>query len=1170
MKKALRKETFRSIGRTKARFISIIAIVALGISFFAGMKATEPDMKETASLYYEQSNLMDIRVISPVGLTDEDIEALAEVDGVETVAPGRFVDGILKVDGKSIGDIDGSEMTCRAISIDFDEAQEFQETGSAPDDYMNRITLLEGEWPDQPNECVVDGSALSAPEQFQIGQTVTLEGDGSDITDDLNVTEFKIVGIIRTPLYLSFERGNTTIGSGKLGSFMYVSDEVFNFDYYTEAFINVAGADNYEPYTEEYTDFIAPVLTRIEELESVRLPLRVQTIRTETEPKVLNGETELAAQEAAFNQQIADAEAQLEQLHDVAENGEADLEALKEQFNNSLTDAQRELLTNTDEYNSSYREWIAKKNELEEAKVKLKELEQARSEYSANELLLRQAEQQIKSSQEDITQAEELIAQARAAMDYFNALQDGSVENLEDWIEQSGLPAEQLTQIVEAIKRLTAMGTAEDMIAFADAQLQQYEKELEASKQELAAAQAEYDESKQKLDEAAAEISKYDGLDEQIAQAEQELDAAERELDAGNSDLKMGQLELNVNQQQLQNQISLAETQLADALEKAETADADFAAQKAEGEQKLADARADLKAAQDLLASLDTASWMIQDRDDQPGYTSYGQTAERMGALAQVFPIFFFLVAALVCLTTMTRMVEEERTQLGTLKALGYSNGAIVSKYLIYSLTASLLGSVIGLALGFYIFPKAIFAAWGIMYDYPSCVINFEWRYALIGTLVSLLATTAAAIFACRKELREKPAKLMRPKAPKAGKRILLERIGFIWSHLNFTSKVTARNLFRNKKRFITTLIGVTGCTALLLTGFGLGDSISAIMDRQFGDEGVSKYDVQIVLSEEQSLDNGEPAIMQTIRSRSEIKRAMMTHMDVIDGTSERTDSVLEINLLVPENSASLAEFVKMENRKTKEAVALDDSGVVITEKFAEDTETEIGDDIIIIDANGEEHSVPVSGIVENYTFHYVYMSPALYEQTFGEEATFNYVMGILADSVDEAQKDTFATDMMKESGINAVAYTTQIMDTFSNIVNSLNLVVIVFIIAAGALAFVVLYNLANINLNERIREVATIKVLGFRDKEVSSYIIRENIILTVIGIILGLVLGIFLHQYVISLAEIDIVMFGRTIQPWSYVFAALLSLLFSTLVNLIMHRKLKKVNMVDSLKAVE
>ncbi len=1156
MKKALFKETLRSINRSKARFISIIAIVALGISFFAGTKATAPDMKETAEIYFNESNLMDARVISPVGLTDEDIKALEDIEGVDTVMPSRFVDGILKIDGKSLGDIDGSEMTCRAMSLDFEAASEFGNNGVASDDYMNRVTLVEGQWPSKPNECVVDGSSLSAPEQFKIGQTFSLAGDGTNIENKLNVTEFTITGIVMTPLYPSFERGNTTIGSGKLGTFIYVSDEVFNFDYYTEAYLTVAGADNYSPYTEEYTNFVTPILDEIEQVASERLPLRVEEVRAEYGPKVADGEVTLQQKQAEYDDKVKNGEKEVQELKDKAANGQAQIDEMKAKFNASLSDAQRELLSNSNEHSAQYELWVKKQAEFNKTKIELSKYANAKSE-------LDNAKTQIETSQNTVNEMKKLITKTQESLDYFKKHQNESKETIKEWIEQSGLPPEQIEEMLETLNSFTAMGTAEEMIAYLEPILEEYEKQLAESQEKLDAAREEYNEK-------YAEYEKYLDAQTKLAEAEIELKEAERQLNSAGIDIQLAQLELSMSQKQLQNEIQLAETQLAAAQAAAETADETFANEKAAAEKELTKAKYDLNEAKDLLASLDTVEWMIQDRDDQPGYTGYGQTADRMAAFAQVFPIFFFLVAALVCLTTMTRMVEEERTQLGTLKALGYSSGSIAAKYLIYAISASLIGSVIGLLLGFYIFPKAIFAAYGIMYELPPCVIRFKWSYAVIGTIISLFATTAASFLACRKELRENPAKLMRPKAPKKGKRILLEKIGFIWSRLNFTSKVTARNLFRNKKRFITTLIGVAGCTALLLTGFGLGDSISAIMDNQFAEGGVCNYDVQIVLSDRYSLTDGRPEVMNNIENRSEIKSSMMTQMEVIDGTSDRTEDVLEINLLVPENSASLSEFVKLQNRQTGEKVTLGDDGVIITEKFANQTDTKVGDNITIITADGKEVSVPVSGIVENYTFHYVYMSPALYEKTFGSEPSFNYVTAILNDNVDAAQKESLATELMKVSGIDAVAYTTQTIDTFEQIISSLNLVVGIFILAAGALSFVVLYNLSNINLNERVREVATIKVLGFRDNEVSTYIVRENIILTIIGTVLGLILGIFLHGYVVTVAEVDVVMFGRSIEPLSFVFAAILSLVFAAIVNFIMHFKLKKVNMVESLKAVE
>lgn len=1168
-KNMILKETRRSISKSMARFISIIAIVALGISFFAGIKATAPDMKETAEIYYNTNNLMDLRIISPIGLTYNDITALEEIKGIEKVIPSKFVDGVLKADGQSIGDIDGSEMTCRAMSIDFDKAIDFEENSNASSDYINRISLIEGEWPKSPNECVVDGSKLSAPEQFKIGQTISLEGDGTNINNKLKYTEFKITGIIRTPLYVSFERGNTNIGSGKLGTFIYVSEGVFNFDYYTEAFITVAGADNYKPYTKEYKDFVSPIVKEIENIEKERLPLRVEQLRAETTPKVRNGEEELANKEAEFTEKVNSAEKKLDELKDLAKNGQKRINQKKDEFNATLTDAQREIYSNSSKHNSKFSEWRKKQDKLNASKLELVKYEAAKDEYNRASIKLDNAKSQIYASQKSIETLEELIVNTRSAIDYFQEHQNQSKEEIKEWLEQSGLPSDQIEKLIEALNRFTAIGTAEEMIAYLEPMLDDYVIQLEKSKNELAVAQQEYEKGKSQLAAAEKLLKKYENAKSDVTKAEIELQEAERKLNSAGMGIELGQLELSLSQQQLKSQIELAETQLAAAQVKVQTADEDFANEKAAAETELANARMDLKEAQNLLQSLDSAKWMIQDRDDLPGYTGYGQTADRMSAFAKVFPIFFFLVAALVCLTTMTRMVEEERTQMGTLKALGYSNKSIISKYLIYSLSASLIGSVIGLLLGFYIFPKAIFAAYGIMYDLPPCVIRFKWSYAIIGMIVAILSTGLASYFACIKELKEQPSKLMRPKPPKQGKRIFLEKIDFIWSKMNFTQKVTARNLFRNKKRFFTTLIGVAGCTALLLTGFGLGDSISAIMDKQFGENGICNYDVQIVLGKNSADTDAQNKAMEEIKQRPEIKQAMKTHMDVIDGTSSRTENILEINLVVPENPAELPEFIKLQNRKSKEKVSLDNNGVIISEKLANKTDTKIGDEITL-KANDKDYNVTVTGIVENYTFHYVYMPSELYRNIFGEEPSFDYVTAILNDNISTAQKDSLASDLMKVDGIDAVAYTTQIIDTFSNILNSLNLVVAIFIIAAGALAFVVLYNLSNINLNERIREVATIKVLGFRDKEVSQYIVRENIILTILGTLLGLILGIFLHSYVVSVAEVDIVMFGRSIEPLSFVFAAILSLVFSAVVNLIMHKKLKKVNMVDSLKAVE
>lgn len=1137
MKKGLLKETMRSIERSKARYISILAIVALGISFFAGIKATAPDMKDTAEKYFKENNLMDIQVISPIGLENGDIEAIREIPGVASVMPSRFVDGILKSEGKSVGDIDGSEMTCRAFSMNFEEAKKFQETGAASENYMNRITLLEGQWPDSPNECVVDNSKFAAADQMAIGKKISVVGDRADLSGKLSVTEFEIVGIVRTPRYISFEHGNTNIGSGKLSTSIFIPAENFLFDYYTEACIKVAGAGECQPFTKEYNDIVNPVIERIKSVESARVPLRAETLRVELTPKVLSGESEIAVKQAEFDRKIASGEEKLKELKDFAVRGEDKINELKQKFNDSLSAAQREIMSNTSNYNAQYKVWRQKKDELNQAKVRLAYLEAYKDEFDSINRKLEAGKATINNAEKSITALEEGIVTAQNSLERLYSLTiDNDVE-----------------RTIEEVRATLAI----------------YQSQLSDKKKELASAQAEYNSNKKRYDEIAVQMKDYDKSVAKVKAAEIELEEAERQLSSGNSDIKLGQLQLSIAQSQLQSQIQAAEAQLISAEENYNAALTKFEAEKANAQAQLDRAKAELAEAQDLLSGLDTASWMKLTRDNQPGYKGYGQTADRMDAFAQVFPVFFFLVAAMVCLTTMTRMVEEERMQMGTLKALGYSNGDIVSKYLIYSLSASLIGSAVGLLLGFYIFPKSIFAAYDIMYELPPCVIKFKWTYAVTGTLVASLSTGAAAFAACYNELREKPASLMRPKPPKGGKRIFLERITPLWNRMNFTSKVTARNLFRNKKRFVTTLVGVAGCTALLLTGLGLGDSIAAIMDKQFGDGAVCNYDVQIVLKEGDALAENSKNLMNTLKSRSEIKDVMLSRQEIINGTSERADLEFEVNLIVPENTQKIGEFITLKDRKTGKLLPLDDNGVIISEEFADQTNTKIGENITLI-VNGREYKVAVSGIAENYTFHYAYMSPALYSRMFGKQPEFNHALGTLTDDINASQKDILANDLMKTQGVSAVAYITQIMETFDNIIKSLNLVVAIFVVSAGALSFIVLYNLANINLNERLREVSTLKVLGFRNNETSSYLVRENIILTIAGTLLGLFFGIFLHRYVVSIAEVDIVMFGRSIEPLSYVLSALLSFVFSAVVNVIMHYKLKKVNMVESLKAVE
>ena len=1155
MSKALLKDIFRSIARTKARFISIIAIVALGISVFAGIKATAPDLKDTASKYFLDNNLMDVNVISTIGMTDTDIYEISQLSGVEAVMPSKFVDTLIEIDGKKILDVEGAQYSCRAMSLDLDMLKA-QRDGVNDAAFMNRVNLMEGTYPTKVGECLIDASAMTSSHPFKPGDIITLVGDRENLANKLQTTQFKVVGTVQTPLYISVERGNTLIGSGKLGNYIYIPQENFVTDYYTNVFISVSGAFGYQTFSDSYRQLVAPVISSIEELARDRIPVRALSLRTEYAPKVLNGEAELGTKELEFEQKLADGREQVEQIKYYAENGEAELAAKRAEYENSLSDAQKKLFSGTNEYNAGVAEYNKKLNEYNAAKAIADKHPNARQEYADAVVALEEADKKITDRQKALDSAKNALEEVKSLQDpaslaslitsYFLAGADPDVIAL---LQQAQI--EDLPVVVE---------TLESLLATSEAQ--------------LGAAKREYAAKKVLVDAAGEDIKKLDELDEAYI----ELKDAESKLSSGSSEIAMGELKLSMKQMELKYELAMAEEKLAQAKAQAATVDEEFAKIEADARQGLQSAKYDLATAKALLTSLDTAQWIVSDRDALPGHVEYDQSADNMTAFSAVFPVFFFFIAAVVCLTTMTRMVEEERIQLGTLKALGYKGAAIAAKYLIYAVLASLIGSAIGLSVGFVLFPKAIYNAYSIMFTTPDIELAFRMKYAILGTVIVTLAVAAATLLACRKELATCPAQLMRPKAPKKGKRVFLERVGFIWKRLSFSSKVTVRNLVRNKRRFTMTLIGIAGCTALLLTGLGLKDSISGVSKNQFGTDGVMMYDTQIVLKDEQESGKSGTAVLADIQKDTRIQNATLTYMKSLSGTSARTpDVVLPVSVVVPGENEQLSKFIKLQNRTTDEQYALGNEDVLITEKFASKTKTNVGDEILINRNDDTSVALKVTGVVENYAFHYVYISESLYEDTFGESPTYNFITAKLSDNIKamentnrDAQKTTLASDLMKRSDISVVVYTEQASKTFDNIVKGLDTLVLIFIVCAGALGFLVLYNLSNININERLRELATIKVLGFYDREVSSYIYRENILLVILGTGLGLLLGIPLHRFVINVAEVNIVMFGRSIDPSSMMIAAGVTVLFSIIVIVIMHQKLKKISMVESLKSVE
>lgn len=1170
--KVLITDALRTVQKTQSRFISIIAIVALGVSFFTGMNAVAPDMYDTMLKYASDSNMADIQIISTAGLTDNDVAVIQSINGIETAVGEKFVDGVVKVNGEPISDTDGSELTIRALPLDLTKLNNVI-AGTDDRSFMNRPQLVEGSWPTSPNQCVVDDSSLSTPDEFTIGSTISIEGENKDLTKSLTHQSFTIVGIIRSPLYISYERGYTTIGTGKLGTFVYIPSENFLDDYYSVMYAKVAGSDNLDPYSQEYDNLIGQYTDYIDSISQEMLSNRVTSLKTQYSAEVASAELEYAKAKTDVEAKLTQAEEQMKEVLDMAENGEQKLLEYKQQYNEKASEAKNAIDSGKFEHSTQYALWESKMQEYNQTKATLKQYANAEQEYNNAKTELNVAKLQVNSMASTVDYLSDLVATTRSALDNFNATQDSGIDGMIDRFTQSGLVGPEVDQIVSSIKTMTAVGTAEEMAAYMEPQLQSMEIKLANAKKDLADAKTTLAQKEVELKQAEQMIAQLKQAEAQMESAEAELEKAEKELTNAGYDIQFGELEVLTQLSDMKNQIQLYESSIVMAKEKAATIEEEFNAAKQKAESELESARLQLEDAKQFLLNLDSAKWTVSNRDDALlGFDGYAQTAERVAALSLIFPWFFFLVAALVCLNTMTRMIEEDRTRLGTFKALGMTDAEIMSKYIIYSLLASLIGSVGGSLFGFVFFPTAGSLGFQILFDMPPLITSYHFSYGITGIIISVAITVFAAYHTCYKSLAVVPSTLMRSKAPVSGKKILLENFPFIWRRLNFTWKVTLRNVFRNMKRFVMATLGVAGCTALLVAGFGLNDSINATLDNQFtNDDRVWSYDMQVVLNGDFDTTTEQCDGYETVKNHSMIKSASLSYMKVFNAVKDGDDKMLETYLLVPEDAAALGNYINLRERGSETKHVLTDNGAIITEKLAKSMGVSPGEYITLKISDDQKVHIPVAAITENYAFHYVYLSKALYSSIFGSNPRYNYVTANFAiDNISDEQKVQLNKELLNEFDISAVAFTDQIQDSFSNILDSISFIIVILIVSAGLLAFIVLYNLSVINITERIKEIATLKVLGFDDGEVSAYIFRENVILSLIGMSVGVVAGILLHKVVLFMAEVDIVMYGREVTIFSFIYALALAFAFSMFVNVVLHKKLKKIDMVESLKSIE
>ena len=1100
--KPTHKDFYMEIRKSPGRFLSILFIVALGVAFFSGIRASEPDMRLTGDTYFDESNLMDIKAFSTYGVTQDDVDAILKIDGVEH-AEGAYSADFMQV-------VDKKQKVLHVISLQ---------------DEMNQVKLSDGRMPQKAGECLADQDA-----GYKVGDTIKLRSGTSDeVIDTLTTDTLKVVGLCSSPMYISYGRGSATIGTGTISAFVMVPEETFDMDVYTELYVQVKGAKNEVAFTDGYDKKVEKVLDQIEDITDERAEIRKQELVNEAQEKIDEAREELEQGRADAASELADAAAKIADAEEQLTSGKAQITSGKKQIasaKNTLSKKESELEQAQNQYNAG-----------------LAQLQEGEAQYEAGlaqyEAAKPEAEAKIQSGREEIEKKKQELVEAPAQL-----------EQLKQMV--AGLEQKQTAGIITEEEEATLKKLKEN-------QIPQLEYFIANGEQLIASGEAELDAAQKQLDDTAATL----------AQTKSELDAAKaslngvpQQLASGKAQIQSGWAEIRKQEKKLEEgatEIAENEAKVAEAKIEYANGEEEAAQKIAEGEQKIADAEAKVQ-------DIEKPTWYVYDRDTLTEYSGYGENAERLGAIGRVFPVLFFLVAALISLTSMTRMVEEQRTAIGTMKALGYSKMSIAKKYLGYALIATAGGSVLGVLIGEKILPYIIVYAYGILYQHITHIlVPYQWIYAWMAAAAAIVCTMAATFFACYKELVAQPAVLMRPPAPKNGQRVFLERIKFIWKHLSFTWKSCIRNLTRYKKRFFMTVFGIGGCMGLMLVGYGIKDSCYEIAELQFRD--IQMYDGSVYLKEDIS-DETRQNLLDYMKDDSDISHYMQTSMKnvtLVNGKNKR-----DTYQVVFSEPKDVKDYFDFHDRKSKEEYTLDDEGVIISEKTGKLLNAKAGDTIEIKDEENGNKKVKIAHICENYMGHYIFFTPSYYEKVYGENSEYNSIFfaGQKGDTQEDYNK--IGEDILTQDGALSVSYMRDIEKQLDDMLKSLNLVIVVLIISAGMLAFVVLYNLNTVNITERQRELATLKVLGFYDLEVAEHVYRENVLLTFIGAAVGVVLGKFLHAFIIDTVGVDTAMFGRNINFSSYMYSLLFTILFSLIVNGIMYFKLKKIDMVESLKSIE
>jgi len=1124
--KAIWKDTFREISQSIMRFLAILIIIFLGVGFFVGISATSPNMVNSADQYFTEHNYMDYRVSSTYGLTDQDIADLETIDNVNVQS--HYAQDFMVSD---------SQETIRLYSYDLENGQD-----------INQYYLVDGRLPEQTGEIALDSNESFLGE-VAIGDTISLNDneEAGDPAQNLNTQTFEVVGFVNNPMYIdNSSRGNTTIGSGTLNGFGVIPEEDYNTDVKTEAYLTVDGSENYQSYSSEYENHVDQVSDELGSTIDAIESRRSDEIQAEAQAEIDQGWTDIETAE----QELADAEAELETARQELDDGWAQYETGVAELEEQAATAREELAQNEAQLDQTIQELNAQEQEL----------------LTQRENLVAEREQ-LNASEEELTAGIEQLEEAIAEMDAGLAEFENNRPAIEAGLAELNATEEELNAQLEANPDLP-----EAAITEIEAQIEQ----INESRQELNATLAQEDELRQQRAQLQTQLDDLYAQEEQLTSGQVTLNQGIEEIDSGLAQIAEGQEQANAGYAEIEEARATLEAELSNAQaeldeayqeliageEEYEEGQATFEEEQQTAQEDIEQGRADLEEAEAELADLPLPSYQSSRRTDNSAYAEYNDNAERLSVIARVFPVFFFLIAILISFTTMTRMVDEEREYVGIMKALGYSNRHILIKFITYAVLATALGSVLGLAVGYTFIPQIIFEAYSEQYNLPGMITQQYTSYTLIALFAAFASTVGASLIAVRNSLQSNAAQLLQPKAPKSGTHILLEKVPIIWERLSFNYKVTFRNVFRYKSRMLMTILGVAGSTGLILTGFGISDSISDIPDIQYGD--INQFQAYVAVdaeAEQADLDNYVTNVQESERINDSL---FVSQQSVTVG--QDTSNPQDVELFVPSETESFDNFVQLKDYEEETFYTLDDSGAYVTQKLADLHEIEPGESITVSGPEDEKWTVDIAGIVENYIGHTLYMSPEYYQEISGTESIDASVQLIKYDT-DEVAEEELGSALLDENAVLGISYVSDIYGSFSGTLDSLDLITQILIVSAAALAFIVLYNLTNINVSERERELSTIKVLGFHNFEVTKYIYRENIILTLLGILVGFGFGSLLHRFIMTTMEVDMLVFGKEIHGSSFAYSGLLTILFSLIVMVVIHYQLKQIDMVEALK---